>query len=174
MTKSSWERFLGISELAVCVGGIVVVAGLVLESHWIEEALHDVGESLVIAGVAIETLTNAGLILAARKLQAIHERELESMRLETAQANARAAEASLALEKLKTPRTLTLEQREPITHAMRAYSGQAFAIYAAPDPEAAELAVMIRAALINAQERWKLGFYPCRRYRSCRGQRSGN
>lgn len=147
--KRRWEWIETILEVASIAGGILVAIGLCLEG-W-----TGVGPKFVIVGVVIEVFVSGWVLLASRKLQTIHERELAAMRFETAEANARAAEANLALERLKTPRTLTSEQRERITNAMRAYSGQVFAIYASPDPEAAELAKVLKAALIDAQ--WSAG-----------------
>jgi hypothetical protein len=117
---------------------------------------------IVVIGVAGESVFGIRIWWNGRKLQVAQNAEIEQLREgiakadeRAAEANARAAEANLALAKLKTPRTLTPEQREVITHAMRAYSGQVFVIYAAPDPEASELARMIKAALIDAQ--WNAG-----------------
>ena len=150
--KRRWEWVIVALEIASVVGGILVAVGL-----WIE-GWKGSGPKLVIVGVVIETFVSGWVLLASRKLQAIQERELETMRLETAEANARAAEANLALEKLKTPRTLTPEQRERITREMRTYFGQGFAISAAPDPEARELASAIETALISAG--WQVGHPP--------------
>jgi hypothetical protein len=72
-----------------------------------------------------------------------------------AEANLEVARLTLEIEKMKAPRTLTPEQREIIVRAMNAYSGQGFAIKAAPDPEARELAKAIAMALISA--RWQAG-----------------
>jgi hypothetical protein len=125
MSKGSWERFQSVSEIFLLFSCAIVVAGLALED-WTISAVS-VGHIAVIAGVMLEGLADGGILLASRKLQALQERELEEMRLETAQANAsaaeanaRAAEANVELWKLRTPRMLSDAQREQLISLLRA------------------------------------------------------
>ena len=50
----------------------------------------------------------------------------DQLRKQTAEANARAAEAQLALERLKTPRTLGPARQEVVTNAVRRFAGQRY------------------------------------------------
>ena len=92
--KRRWEWVLAALEVASVVGGILVAAGL-----WIE-GWRGIGPKLVIVGVVIETFVSVWVLLASRRLQAIQEIELESMRLETARANTRGEEAARAAARL--------------------------------------------------------------------------
>jgi hypothetical protein len=50
----------------------------------------------------------------------------DQLRKETAEANARAAEAQLELEKLKTPRTLGPTRQEVVANSLRRFAGQRY------------------------------------------------
>lgn len=110
---------------------------------------------LVALGVGYEFIADRLAAPLRKRIEIARETEMGELQKEIADANARAAEANLALAKIRTPRTLTPEQRERIVRAMSAYSGQGFAIGAAPDPEARELASAIGMALISAK--WQAG-----------------
>ncbi len=86
-------------------------------------------QELVVMGVGIEAFVAVWVLVASRKLQAIQERELEEMRLATAQANTRAAEANekaeherlerLRLEEKFAPRRLFGEPTKTIASTLR-------------------------------------------------------
>jgi hypothetical protein len=129
-----WERLESASEVALLVGCFLVVAGLVFED-WVA-TFRISGEVAVIVGVMIEGLADGGIFLAAGRLRLIQDAELERMRLETAQANARAAEANqraaeadaktekerverMKIEEKIAWRTLSLKQWESIASKLR-------------------------------------------------------
>jgi hypothetical protein len=81
----------------------------------------------------------------------------ESFRLDIAKANesakqaeARAAEATLALERLKAPRTLSIEQQTRIREKLRKFAGQKFDFNVYPESEPMALATMFDAILKSA------------------------
>jgi hypothetical protein len=78
----------------------------------------------------------------------------DQLRKETAEANARAAEAQLALERLKTPRTLGPTRQEAIADAVRPFAGQR---YRAAISQAADDGVAFWESLYTTLERatWK-------------------
>lgn len=110
--KLSLERRVRLLEIAAFIGGVAVVVGLVFETDWMNWPIA--GEWVVVLGVSIETFVNGGIVLATRALAAIHDAELEAMRLKT-------AEAEKALESERLAR-LTLEEKL----APRRLSGAAF------------------------------------------------
>jgi hypothetical protein len=89
----------------------------------------------------------------ARERTATLEKDAAAAKALVVDADARAAEALLALEKIKAPRTLTLEQQARITAAVMPYSGQEYTLSVVPGSEAENLLCMIDAALMAAQ--WK-------------------
>ncbi len=69
-----------------------------------------------------------------------------------AEANARAAEAKLELEKFRTPRTLNTEQQARITEKIKPFSGTKFDVgLQTGDPEAQNLLLQIEDALNMAK-----------------------
>ena|SRR5690242_14198526 len=66
------------------------------------------------------------------------------------EAEARAVEANLALEKYKAPRTLSIEQRQRITDKLKQYAGQTFSLNVYNDPEAVALLQVVRGTLTAA------------------------
>jgi len=119
--------------------------GLEASLHTLDILLIVFG-TLVAIGVTGESIVGFLHWRRGGQLSAIQNSEIARLQQETAEAN-------LALAKLRTPRTLTPEQRERIVRAMSAYAGQAFAISSAPDPEARDLAMVINEALLSA--RWQ-------------------
>lgn len=123
-----WVRLRFVSELGIILGSALVVLGLMLESDW-ATGWRTLGAAAVIVGVAVETLLDGGILLASHKLEMLHNQELEAMRLETAQANDRAAEANekaeherlerMKIEERIAPRTLSAKQWESIASKLR-------------------------------------------------------
>ena len=74
----------------------------------------------------------------------------EKFQLEIAAANARAAEAQLALERLKAPRTLNAAQLQSVANLIKEYSGQTYELQEVHDREPAVLAQEIVTALNRA------------------------
>jgi hypothetical protein len=76
-----------------------------------------------------------------------------------AEANERAQEAALALEKYKAPRRLTSEVKAKIAGDLRAFAGTTF-IMSAVGPEPIDLAIDTADALIAAGWQWKDWYGP--------------
>jgi hypothetical protein len=156
MSKRFWDRLQSASEISLLVGCVLVVLGLVFED-WIR-SLFGIGEVAVVVGVMVEGLADGGIFLASGKLQMIQEMELECMQLETAQANARAAEANqkaqeavLELARLTAPRALTQEQRGRIVDKLKQYSGTEYDItVSTSDPEILGFVFTIELVLSTA------------------------
>lgn len=140
--KQRWERIESALETASIVGGLLVAAGLWLEG-W-----KGLGAKLVIVGVVIETFVSGWVLLASRKLQTIQERELEEMRLETAKANARAAEATLELARIEerfAPRKLNGEAAKRVERKLSVHSVRVAIVEARmEDSEAKDLLADLR------------------------------
>ncbi|MGC2443063.1 hypothetical protein [Candidatus Binatus sp.] len=98
-SRRRWELLESASEVALLVGCFLVVAGLFFED-WVA-VFRVSGEVAVIVGVTIEGLADGGIFLAAGKLRMIQDAELEKMRLQTAEAKRRTAQAELDLEELR-------------------------------------------------------------------------
>ncbi len=148
-----------VSEFALLVGCLLVVAGLFFED-WIT-VFRVSGEVAVIVGVAIEGLADGGIFLAAGKLRMIQDAELEKMRVETAEANQRAAEAnekaeSERLERLKLEdklawRSLTAEQQEELIDKLEPFAGQRIDIFTTSgQAEIMYLANMLQVVFLEA------------------------
>jgi len=141
-----WGRLESLSEIALLVGCFLVVAGLVFED-WVA-TFRISGEVAVIVGVMIEGLADGGIFLAAGKVRLIQDAELEQMRLETAQANARAAEANLELARIErrfAPRELSAEEKKRIAAKLGECAPHAVTIIEAryDDPEAKDFVVAL-------------------------------
>ncbi len=93
--KKRWERAEFWLEVASVVGGLMVGVGL-----WVEGETS-IGQRLVTGCVALEVICAWWVLVSSRKLQNILEREFETLRLETAQAKQKQAEAELHLGRLK-------------------------------------------------------------------------
>jgi hypothetical protein len=76
--------------------------------------------------------------------------QAEQLRKDTAQANAKALEAQLALEKFKAPRVLTPDQQSFVSSMIRQFAPQPYVLSVGMGQETFELATMIEAALIAA------------------------
>jgi hypothetical protein len=79
--------------------------------------------------------------------------DADSSKADIAEANARAAEAQLALEKYKAPRTLTTEQQRAIEEALKPFAGQQYALSVAPGNEPAAFLCVLDGILTRAG--WK-------------------
>ncbi len=89
-----------------------------------------------------------------------HDEEMARLRVDTANADARAAEATaraaeaqLALEKFKASRTLSSEQQTRIAVALKPFAGTPFAFSILPEPEPVTLMNQIASALNLALSR---------------------
>jgi cell division protein FtsL len=82
-----------------------------------------------------------------------HDEEMARLHLETAQAQERAAQAQLELEKYKAPRALTTEQQRGIENALKPFAGQEYALSVAPGEEPASFLCLLDGILTRAG--WK-------------------
>ena len=78
----------------------------------------------------------------------------EISRAAIAEANARAVEAQLALEKYKAPRSLSPLQQSAITEAMSPFAGVGFVFSVQTDPEPIALMEQIGKVLTDAKWQW--------------------
>ena len=132
-------------------GAIAVLVGLIMEV-WLAFAFHKgegfwetygsvIATGLIALGVLAETIFGHKGDAVSGALQALAEQR-------TAEANARAAEANLQVERLKAefrPRVLTLAQREKLKE-LQNHLSEAVVIWS-PDAESAGFAWQIRRAL---------------------------
>ena len=115
--KLRWERRLDRSEYVVVVGGLLAVAGLVVEWFW-----EMAGQLMVVLGVALETASNAVIIRASRELRIIQDGELAKMQLRTAQAEEaleRERLERMKLEEKQAPRRITSESQKRIVEKLK-------------------------------------------------------
>lgn len=139
---------------------------LVDATWWV--AFWDSVESWAFLGViitlAIEFAAHRFVVPYREKLETA--RELEVARLATesdtaraaiaganqraAEADERAAEARLELERLKTPRVLSANQKDRLVALLHPYAGQQFSLSVASDPEAISLLKSIQGVLEKA------------------------
>src|ERR1700722_14549835 len=131
---------------------IIVVIALAVEYisvRWAKphrEALDDARK------LEIAQLTKDAARLSAEGNQA--RAAVADANARAAEASQKAAEAQLALEKFKTPRTLTGEQLSAITEATKAFAGTPFDLYIQPDQEPLDLANQVTQALLAAHWNW--------------------
>jgi hypothetical protein len=144
---SSWLHWL---SLVKYIGGAMVVIGVAAEllGDWFSEPLQkklDDARKLEIA-----QLTTEGQRLA---------KESESAKASIAEANARALEARLALERFKAPRTISDDQKRAFVATLKAFAGIEFdAATNINDKEQSELLGRLMGILTEAgwkQVGWK-------------------
>jgi predicted nucleic acid-binding Zn-ribbon protein len=114
-------------------------------------------EAVAAAASVIDADARAAEALAertqAQERTATLEKEDGAIKAAKNQADIRAANLELALQKLREPRTLDVEQQARITAALTPYAGQEYTVSVASGSEAENLLCAIDAALIGA--RWK-------------------
>jgi hypothetical protein len=140
MSRRFWERFQSLSEIALLVGCILIVVGLVFED-WVASLLGT-GEVAVIVGVMIEGLADGGIFIASGKLQMIHESELEHTRLESARLNNETEKlraVSREFEKALAPRWINSDLAELPIEELRKFAGtplfiETISIFDDPEP----------------------------------------
>ncbi len=128
-----------------------------LSPSW-ADFLFDLSNIVLVFGAAAVLIGTIGSIkMAGIKEQFSNERisaneaETERAKADAAIANARAAEANVALEKFKAPRTLPAEQQRRITEKINRSAGTVFDIgLQTGDPEAEGLLNPIETALKSA------------------------
>jgi hypothetical protein len=110
-----------------------------------------VADALIALGIIGEVLFGMWSGHIQTELRDRSNKRVADSALRAAEANERAAEAQLALEKLRMPRSLTVEQQESITEAMKPFAGQKFeGEVASGVPDAIWLWYSIAKALTDA------------------------
>jgi hypothetical protein len=138
----------GVNSRRAHLSAYVLVAGLILELInaiiWYKglETLADMTAVLLIVGGVW------GEIFFGHKARIAGDKQL-------AQYEARASEAQLALEKFKTPRSLSPVQQERITAKMKPFAGMPFDFSIQPDPEPIALMGQIGSTLKAAGLSWE-------------------
>lgn len=149
-----WAGFVLVGALlagVVCTV-LIVWMGIVKERHWEDEKRYSaeriaLNEKETTRAIAESDKAKEGAALANER---------------AAEANARALEAQLALEKYKTPRSLSSEQQARITAKMKAFAGTPFDFLIQADPEPIGLMEQIGTALSASGlvwEPWRSGVY---------------
>lgn len=136
--------------------GLIVGAGIVLAStlvnFWSDSEIKRHDDLRLSANERATTEARAEL---ERSKERIAELAIQGdeLRKQTAEANARAAEAQLALEKFKAPRRLTADQKVELIERMRPFSGSNFAM-AGAGAESIDFAMDISEPLKQAGWQW--------------------
>lgn len=116
---------------------------------WLIVSLVFVALAAMAAGI-----TTAGSIVSHKREAESADAALERFKLQTelkiSEADARAAEAKLALEKFKAPRSLSAEQQARITAEVKAFGAIPFDFAIQTEPEAIDLMEQISTTLESA------------------------
>jgi hypothetical protein len=108
----------------------------------------------LVAGVATWAVVHLQRIEIAKSGEELERYKLDT-RKEISEANARAAEARLALEKFKAPRILMAPQADKIVEAVKQFADIRFDVALVPgDPEATSLAGQLAPTLERATWVW--------------------
>ena len=108
------------------------------------ERIENAAFLAVVVALAIE--------FAALKFGAPYKKTIDHDReVKIATANERAANAELALEQYKAPRTLSPKQQETLIEALKPFAGQHFAFAVFSDPEPIALAKLLDSLLRTAK-----------------------
>jgi hypothetical protein len=145
-----WDR---VGIVSLIVGAIIGVAALLLTaaSAYILYRVADAAQVELVAQTKSSSELIAGLNRETARLAA----DGDASRQKIAEANARALEAQLALEKFKAPRDLNPAQQAQITYAVLPFKGTRFDMAVIPsDPEAIVLVGKIAGPLRAAGWEW--------------------
>lgn len=149
-------RFLGdIARIALLIGVVLTAAGafvIALTADAIKDRGAAVHQELVrdVAKFQAEAAKFEAEVAKSKENAARLTNESIRLRREVSEANGRTAEAQLALEKLKAPRTLSLEGRAVVAEELRSLAGLPFVTAATHDPEALALMTQIEDVLSEA------------------------
>jgi len=113
--------------------------------------IYDIANFALIGSLLVGVVATVLIVWMGNTKEAYLRRELANAGRDAAQANARAAEASLELERLKAPRLMTEQQYRSLVRAMFAFKGSRVSVGALPDTfETVSLARQILLALNEA------------------------
>jgi hypothetical protein len=128
LSKSATSIALDISEVALLLFGILLVAGLIGEyaksERWKKHVR--VFEMLVIVGVAGELLADGGIFLFSSHLQTIADTEIAGLNNGAAQLRKQAAELEMARVKLEATvlwRRLSKRQQSTLSDNLKPFAG---------------------------------------------------
>jgi hypothetical protein len=138
-----WDRF-GIWSMVAGAGLGVIALFISFASAYVLYRVADVSQKELVAETKAGAERVASLIVQG-----------DQLRKDTAEANARALEAKLALEKLKTPRLLSEQQISVLVEKLKRFAGTKFDAAVIPgDPEAIIFLSYIAATLEKAGWVW--------------------
>jgi hypothetical protein len=144
----------------ICAGVLVVglAAELVNAAIWFEGA-KTVAEmfavSLIVLGVAGEVWFGNRARVAGDKQMTQYRARVAEANARAEEANQKAQEAALELARLKTPRTISPEQRAQIVEAIRPFAGTPFDLSLSPNPEPLALMGQVEDVLMEAGWDWR-------------------
>lgn len=151
MDKSEIEALLARIDIWLLVFGIIVVIGVAGESffgirHWWNSR-------------KLQAIQRADELNSQAEIARLGNLTAEANK-RAAQAEERAAQANLEMAKLRTPRTLSLEQQNRVSGRLRSFAGTQFDVALLVEPETQDLLPQIEDALKAAgwvQIDWKGG-----------------
>jgi hypothetical protein len=155
----SWEQLmllsLGLAGLIALAVFITTASVVILTRHESAETKREYATyKLTVDGKVADAKSEgikAGRDAGNALLRAAElEKQAEQLRKDTAEANARAAEAKLELERFKQPRTLTIEQQDRISSKLRPFAGQEFILSVAPHPESFDFLLILESIVTKA------------------------
>jgi di/tripeptidase len=155
MGKAEIEASLATLATWIQIFGLLVAVGIVGEvgvgiRHWLlDRRLQSLQHSEDQERQANIARLNNDAEAARRDIANANARAAESNE-RAAKAEQAAAEANLALEKFKTPRTLSAEQKQRLISKLQDFKGQTFSLNVVSDPEAVAFLQIIRTVLKDA------------------------
>lgn len=117
------------------------------------DSVYSYANVFLIFSLVVGVLATFAIAASGKIRDEALNREIAASNERAAEANARALEASLALEKFKAPRSLSMEAQQRIVAKVKPFAGTQFNVSATQDKEALNLLMGIEDAL-NAAE-WK-------------------
>jgi hypothetical protein len=137
-SAESWLSIIGSAKL---VAAFLVAIGVAIEfgGDWVAKPYEKTIEDARKLELAELHKQSDDAKLETTRLSA----DAESSRAAIADANARAAEAQLALEQFKADRTLSPEQQARVVEKLKQFSGQTYVLSVLPDQEAIRFAKIV-------------------------------
>jgi hypothetical protein len=145
------ERWSGHATLLILAGIVLELIALYVftkEMSWIEKAVISTANIVIGIGLVIEYRCIGRAKIATAELQRLSDEKVAAAEALGAEANQRAAEANLALERFRAPRVLSDEQIDRIAKELRQFAGVQFDIgISSRDPELLRLVALLERAL---------------------------
>jgi hypothetical protein len=144
-SAESWLSVIGTAKL---IAAFLVAIGVAIEfgGDWVAKPFEKIIEDARRLEFAELHKQSDDAKLETARLS----KEADTARASIAAANARAAEAQLALEKLKTPRSLTPDQQSRIVSKIRKFAPQEYALAVGPGSEPSAFLAALDKVLSNA------------------------